>query len=109
MEAEDLNRPLLARPVSAARPASWRAAALRGLPLGLGGLKPLEDGGGLVLRAYEPQGARGRVGLELPAGWKAEAELNLLEDVQGPPSDAFGPFEVRSWLLRRAGEPGGRP
>ena len=82
---------------------------LRGLPLGLGALKPLEDGGGLVLRAYEPQGARGRVGLELPAGWKAEAELNLLEDVQGPPSDAFGPFEVRSWLLRRADGHGGRP
>jgi alpha-mannosidase len=102
MEAEDLNRPLLARRVSAARPVSWRAAALNGLPLGLGALKPLEDGGGLVLRAYEPQGARGGVGIELPAGWRAEAELNLLEDPQGPPPDAFRPFGVRSWLLRRA-------
>jgi alpha-mannosidase len=102
MEAEDLNRPLFARPVSAARPLSWRAAGLPGLPLALGALKPREDGGGLVLRAYEPQGMRGRVGIELPAGWTAESELNLLEDVQGPPSHSFGPFGVRSWLLRRA-------
>jgi alpha-mannosidase len=102
MEAEDLNRPLLARSVHAARAASWQAAAVTGLPLALGALKPLEDGGGLVLRAYEPQGARGRVDLELPAGWRAEAELNLLEDVQGRPCHAFGPFGVRSWLLRPA-------
>lgn len=103
MEAEDLNRPLLARPVSAAGPASWSSLSLRGLPLGLGALKPLEDGGGLVLRAYEPQGARGTAHLKLPDGWAAEADLNLLEDPEGGPSFDFSPFQVRSWRLRREG------
>ena len=63
-EAEDLNRPLLVRPVTAAAETRLRPVALDGLPLGLGALKPLEDGGGLILRAYEPQGARGAARLD---------------------------------------------
>ena len=59
-EAEDLNRPLLARPV-AGEEASLRPLAVEGLPVALGGLKALEDGGGLALRVWEPQGARGPV------------------------------------------------
>ena len=58
-EAEDLNQPLLCRPVTAGGPASWTAAAVTGLTLGLSGFKPAEDGDGLILRAYEPAGARG--------------------------------------------------
>ena len=30
-----------------------------GLPLGIGALKRAEDGNGLILRVYEPHGARG--------------------------------------------------
>ena len=58
-EAEDLNQPLLCRPVAAGGRASWTAAAVSGMQLGLSGFKPAEDGGGLVLRTYEPAGARG--------------------------------------------------
>jgi alpha-mannosidase len=100
-EADELNRPLLGRRVSARGAASWRPLRTTGLELGLGALKPLEDGGGLVLRVYEPQGARGRAELELPSGWTAEAELNLLEDELGPPDTSFTPFRVRSWRLNR--------
>jgi alpha-mannosidase len=74
---------------------------LEGLPLGLGALKPLEDGGGLVLRTYEPEGARGRSEAAVPPGWTIDAELNLLEDEVGPPELAFTPFRVRSWRLRK--------
>jgi alpha-mannosidase len=98
-EADDLNRPLLARRITAGGTASWRPLRLNGLELGLGALKPLEDGGGLLLRVYEPQGARGRAELELPSGWSADAELNLLEDEVGPPDTSFTPFRVRSWRL----------
>ena len=99
-EAEDLNRPLLARPVRAAADARRCArCALDGLPLGLGALKPLEDGGGLVLRAYEPQGARGTARLTLPDGWSLDAATDLLERVSGEPELGFGPFQVRSWRL----------
>jgi alpha-mannosidase len=99
-EADELNRPLLARPISAAGPASSRPLRLSGIELGLGALKPLENGGGLALRVYEPQGARGEAQLELPAGWTADAELNLLEEEVGPPETTFTPFRVRTWRVR---------
>lgn len=101
-EAQDLNRPLLARRVAASGPTSWQPLRLEGLQLGLGTLKALEDGGGLVLRTYEPQGARGRVEASLAPGWTLDAELNLLEEELGPPELEFTPFRVRSWRLKRS-------
>jgi alpha-mannosidase len=103
-EAQDLNRPLLARRVRAKGPASWRPLRLEGLPLGLGTLKALEDGGGLVLRTYEPQGARGRIEASVAPGWTMDAELNLLEEELGPPDLEFTPFRVHSWRVRRSNE-----
>ena len=101
MEAEDLNRPLLALPVRAGAQGSWRPLVMSGLPLGLGTLKPLEDGGGLLLRAYEPAGARGAVTIDLPAEWTLAAEVDLLEGGADAPSLSFRPFQVRSWRLER--------
>jgi alpha-mannosidase len=98
-EAEDLNRPLPARPVGRGAGASLRPLRVDGLPVALGALKPLEDGGGLLLRVYEPQGARGRVRLELPDGWTADAQLDLLEREAGPPDLELRPFAVRTWRL----------
>jgi alpha-mannosidase len=102
-EAQDLNRPLPARAVATAGPASWRALRLDGLAVALATLKALEDGGGLVLRSYEPQGARGRVLPTVAPGWGIDAELNLLETEIGPPDLTFRPFQVHSWRLRRSG------
>ena len=48
--------------------------------LGLSGFKPAEDGGALVLRTYEPAGARGAAELSLPDGWELAGEVNLLEE-----------------------------
>ena len=100
-EAQDLNRPLPALPVERGAGGTLRPLELHGLPVGLGALKPLEDGGGLVLRAYEPQGARGAVEIELPDGWSADAQLDLLERETGAPVFDLGPFAVRSWRLRQ--------
>jgi alpha-mannosidase len=72
---------------------------LDGMALGLGTLKALEDGGGLVLRAYEPQGARGSARLALPDGWTLESEADLLERPSGEAQLGFGPFQVRTWRL----------
>jgi alpha-mannosidase len=104
-EAEDLNRPLPARPTSAAAGASLRPLRLGGLPAGLGALKVLEDGGALALRVYEPQGARGRLTVETPRGWELDATLDLLEQPTGAPDAELGPFAVRTWRLSR--RPGG--
>jgi alpha-mannosidase len=94
-EAEDLNLPLPARPARGA--GSLRPLSVEGLPVALGALKPLEEGGGLLLRVYEPQGRSGRVQL---TGSAAEAGLDLLERETGPPDLELGPFAVRTWRLR---------
>lgn len=98
-EAEDLNRPLLVRPVTAAAEARLRPVALARLPLGLGALKASEDGDGLILRAYEPQGARGAVQLTLPEGRELESTADLLERSTGAPELGFSPFPVRTWRI----------
>ena len=100
-EAEDLNQPLLARAVKADTASTWVAAAIEGLSLGLAGFKPAEDGSALILRTYEPAGARGKIGLSLAEGWKLGDEVNLLEDRSGRANLAFLPFQVHSWRIER--------
>jgi alpha-mannosidase len=99
-EAEDLNRPLFHAP--ARGPVrTIPLLGLRGPHLGLGALKPAEDGDGLILRVYESAGSRGPVGVEAPAGWQVAGETNLVEDAIEAPSPLIRPFEARSWRLRR--------
>lgn len=105
MEAEDLNRPLLTTRVTSGQESRWEPIQVRGLPLALGALKVLEDGEGLVLRAYEPRGARGRIDLTLPEGWRIEAESTILEREIGPIETFFHPFQVRSWIVKRVDDP----
>lgn len=100
-EAEDLNRPLLALPVTAAGPTAWTAVEVRGLTLGLSGLKPAEDGGALVLRTYEPAGARGAVTATLPDGWRLGAEVDVLEDRTGDADLGFLPFQLHGWTIEK--------
>ncbi|HVN00334.1 MAG TPA: glycoside hydrolase family 38 C-terminal domain-containing protein [Caulobacteraceae bacterium] len=101
-EAEDLNRPLSFRVI---RGASKSVPLIRidtGPRLGLGALKPAEDGDGLILRLYEPCGARGPVEIVPPSGWRIAGEVSLLEDPIPPPSPLIRPFEIRSWRLAPA-------
>ena len=101
-EAEDLNQPMPCQPVAAGGPASWTAAGIDGLTLGLSALKPAEDGSGLILRTYEPAGARGRVTVGLPDGWTLGSELDLLEDPTGEADRTYLPFRVHSWQIGRS-------
>lgn len=98
-EAEDLNRPLFHHPARGA--ASFPLVTLVGPRLGLGALKPAEDGDGLVLRLYEAAGARGPIEIAPPPGWAVVEEVDLLEEGLGTPPLAIRPFEIRSWRLRR--------
>ncbi len=100
-EAEDLNRPLLCRPVEADTASTWVGASIEGMTLGLSGFKPAEDGGALILRTYEPAGARGSVGVSLPEGWRLGDEVDLLEDRTGRADLAFLPFKMHSWRIER--------
>jgi alpha-mannosidase len=100
-EAEDLNRPLLHAPLAGAADGARAFLRLSGQPVALGALKSAEDGDGLILRVYEPYGARGAVTIEPPPGWTIAGEVSLLEDPIAPPADAIRPFEVRSFRLKR--------
>jgi alpha-mannosidase len=100
-EAEDLNQPLLAKAVTGGGPASWTAARIDGLTLALSALKPAEDGDALILRTWEPAGARGTVAVTLPDGWRLGREVNVLEDPLGDPELGILPFKVHSWTLEK--------
>jgi alpha-mannosidase len=101
-EAEDLNQPLLVLPASGLAPATLTPLGCDGLAAGLGALKAAEDGDGLILRVYEPTGARGRFALRLPDGWREAGAVDLLEQPGAPKAEGWlSPFEVRSWRLRR--------
>ena len=98
-EADDLNQPLLTMRASGLAPAVLQPLGVIG-PVALSGLKPAEDGDGLILRVYEPTGGRGEVNVTPPAGWIVVGPVNVLEEPVETP-DIIRPFEVRSWRLRR--------
>ena len=101
-EAEDLNQPLLVAAAPGLAPTTRSPLGCEGVAAGLGALKVAEDGDGLILRVYEPAGARGPVALSLPAGWREVGAVDLLEHPSAPKAEgALSPFEIRSWRLRR--------
>jgi alpha-mannosidase len=78
-EAFALNSPLFAA-VEGGAPAGYGFVATEGLDLGLGGLKRAEDGRGVILRLYEPHGARGPAALRFASGVEWAERVNLLEE-----------------------------
>jgi alpha-mannosidase len=102
-EADDLNQPLLVRAVSGRKAGVFPTATVSGTPAALAGLKPAEDGDGLILRLYEPAGRRGDLRVAAPAGWRLSGPLTLMEEpLERQEPVALMPFEVRSWRLSRA-------
>jgi len=102
-EAEDLNQPLIVKPVSTGGESLWRAVDIGGLVLALSAFKPAEDGNGLILRTYEPAGARGTATATPAKGWTVSGETNILEEPTGAPTMPFTPFQIHSWRIERAG------
>ncbi len=101
-EAEDLNQPLLVSAASGLAAGVVTPLSVAGIDAAFSGLKPAEDGSGLVLRIYEPAGRRGAFAVKLPDGWSAPEAVNLMEEKQSRTvREDLGPFEVRSWRLRR--------
>jgi alpha-mannosidase len=101
-EAFALNSPLIVS-TGAIKPAF---VEVEGLPLGIGALKRAEDGNGLILRLYEPNGARGLASLRFARPMSLIQSVNLLEDeIETPraPGDSieldFRPFEIKSLRL----------
>lgn len=101
-EAEDLNQPLLSVRARSLAPGVQAPITGDGIPAALSALKPAEDGEGLVLRVYEPAGARGRFSFTLPEGWNNAGPVDLLEEATAREGADLLPFEIRSWRLRRS-------
>ncbi len=80
-------------------------AQVAGIELGIGALKRAEDGNGLILRIYEPNGARGLATISFARAMATIEEVNLLEDSLGSATSGtavdleFGPFQVRTLRL----------
>lgn len=102
-EAIDLNQPLVTMEASGLSQGTLSPLGVEGIPVAFSGLKPAEEGEGLVLRLYEPAGRRGRLSLNLAPGWKASGSLNILEEPieREGPADIM-PFEIRTWRLQRS-------
>jgi alpha-mannosidase len=92
-EAFALNSPLFAASGQASGPAESGLVSVEGLPVALGSLKMSEDGRALVLRVYEPRGARGECALRFAHVVERFERVNLLEESEGE-------VEVRGGVVR---------
>ncbi|WP_026784942.1 alpha-mannosidase [Pleomorphomonas koreensis] len=100
-EADDLNQPLIVRPVDGVAAGVYRPVRAEGIPAALSVLKPAEEGDGLILRVWEPAGRRGDFGLSLDGGWTVDGPVSILEEPMDVPERGLRPFEVKSWRLSK--------
>jgi alpha-mannosidase len=100
-EAQALNAPMPWRCVRTSDVFCRPILAVTGTPVALSALKPAEDGNGLVMRVYEPAGARGVVKVQPPVGWQRAEAVDLLERPLTMRVDGVGPFQIASWRLTR--------
>ncbi len=106
--AWELNVPATARPVrcAAGEPEAHNFITIDGLDVVVETLKPAEDGRGLILRLYEPNGARGEATVRLRTPVKRVVECNLVEENgaavtvrQGAFRVPVRPFAIRTFRL----------
>jgi alpha-mannosidase len=79
-EAFAFNSPLVATPVTGPVAASASLVTATGTTLALGSVKWAEDGDGIILRLYEPHGARGPASLRFERPVAGVEAVNLLEE-----------------------------
>jgi alpha-mannosidase len=95
-EAFALNAPLF--PVMAqgdAVPRGFSLLEAEGLELALGSLKLAEEGDSVILRLYEPHGARGECTLRFARPVERVERVNLLEEAEGPVEVHGGAVSLR--------------
>ena len=102
-EAEALNQRLLVARAKNLAEGARAPVGISGVNAALSALKIAEDGNGLILRVYEPCGARGAFAVNAPEGWRIEGSLNLMEEPAHEVRADLMPFEVRTWRLRKDG------
>jgi alpha-mannosidase len=105
--AFELNVPLRSLPlaVPAGEPSSLLSVA--GVDVIVDAIKPAENGEGLIVRLYEPHGARGKATVTTSLPFTSVVECNHVEEGDGVVSHdgntftfAIKPFEIRTFRLR---------
>ena len=100
--ADALNQPLLWAPAKGVKETELSPLRFSSSLAALSALKAAEDGNGLILRLYEPFGARGDLAITPPPGWRLEGPLNLMEEPMAREAQHdLTPFEVRTWRLAK--------
>jgi alpha-mannosidase len=79
-EAFALNSPLIVLPATGGGDGEAGFVTAEGVSLALGSLKPADVGEGLILRVYEPHGARGQATLRFAQAPVRVERVNLLEE-----------------------------
>ncbi len=106
--AWELNAPALACAVEpgAERPPTRSFVSLEGAAAIVEALKPAEDGRGVILRIYEPHGARGEVTIRLDWPVRKVCECSLVEDDRADVAlaantfrVALAPFQIRAFRV----------
>jgi alpha-mannosidase len=104
-EAFAFNSPLVAAPAGPETSASWCFVECDGVDLALGALKRAEEGDGLILRLYEPHGARGLATLRFARPIHSAERVTLLEEHDPSPlAEAIEPV-VNDNVLRLSVRP----
>jgi alpha-mannosidase len=80
-EAFALNSPLIVAPAGTETAGETGFVQSEGLPVALGSLKVADVGEGVVLRIYEPHGARGAATLRFNRDMRRVERVNLLEEL----------------------------
>ncbi|HEX2740004.1 MAG TPA: glycoside hydrolase family 38 C-terminal domain-containing protein, partial [Rubrobacter sp.] len=102
-EAFALNSPLFTAEGTqdGPHPAESGLVSVEGVEVALGSLKMAEEGNGVILRLYEPHGARGECTLRFAHGVESAERVDLLEETESPVEVLEGkvrldvrPFEV---------------
>lgn len=96
--AHALNTPLPFLPTTNLATGVYAPLRVKGLASSLAALKPAEDGDGLILRLYEPNGARGAITVTPAPGWALSSPISLLE-VPLETAPSLTPFQIRSWRI----------
>jgi alpha-mannosidase len=95
-EAFALNAPLFpVRSQEDALPRRFSLVEAEGPELALGSLKLAEDGDSVILRLYEPHGARGECTLRFGRPLERVERVNLLEEAEGPVEVYRGAVRLR--------------
>jgi alpha-mannosidase len=96
-EADLVNDPLRFVPAHAGAPGEYRPVAWEGQQMRFHALKPLEDGGGTLLRLSEAAGRRGPIAITAPNG--PVTKLDGMERKSAQPTDNVRPFGLMSLRL----------